>query len=181
MSDTTCTGHSSWSASGLCFITWWLVDRLRVFDGSGHAWRLAAAALPAMAALAVGVSRYVDYWHHASDVAAGVVCLCFGKMGVAGQLRKSKRNGSRLRVHPASACACWLAVSALWQCRHRHQCCCRHCFCPCCCYRLVAGCGCVVGVLQAAACSLDRHRSCHLQLQRLQQQWHDHACEARRR
>lgn len=66
------TGHSSWSAAGLCFITWWLLDRLRVFDGSGHTWRLLAAVIPAMAAVAVGVSRYVDYWHHASDVAAGM-------------------------------------------------------------------------------------------------------------
>lgn len=57
-----CAGHSSWSASGLCFITWWLLDRLRVFDGSGHPWRLLAAVMPAMAALAVGVSRYTDYW-----------------------------------------------------------------------------------------------------------------------
>jgi membrane-associated phospholipid phosphatase len=43
-----------------------------VFDGSGHTWRLLAAVIPAMAAVAVGVSRYVDYWHHASDVAAGM-------------------------------------------------------------------------------------------------------------
>lgn len=57
-----CAGHSSWSASALCFITWWLLDRLRVFDGSGHTWRLLAAVMPAMAALAVGVSRYTDYW-----------------------------------------------------------------------------------------------------------------------
>jgi diacylglycerol diphosphate phosphatase/phosphatidate phosphatase len=66
-------GHSSWSSSALCFITWWLLDRLRVFDGSGHPWRLVAAAMPAMAAVAVGISRYVDYWHHASDVAAGTL------------------------------------------------------------------------------------------------------------
>lgn len=26
-----------WSLFCLCFITWWLLDRLRAFDGSGHA------------------------------------------------------------------------------------------------------------------------------------------------
>lgn len=51
---------------------WWLFDRLGVFDGSGHPWRLMAAILPGLGALAVAVSRVADYWHHASDVAAGL-------------------------------------------------------------------------------------------------------------
>lgn len=67
-------GHSSWSAAGLCYCTWILLDRLQVFgSGSGHPWRLLVAGMPSLAALAVGVSRYHDYWHHATDVAAGLL------------------------------------------------------------------------------------------------------------
>lgn len=62
--------------AGLCFITWWLTDRLHPFDGSGHPWRLAAAVMPALAAVAVGITRYADYWHHPTDIVAGGLGGC---------------------------------------------------------------------------------------------------------
>lgn len=72
-------GHSSWSAAGLCYCTWLLLDRLHVFGaaGAGHPWRLLLACMPALAALAVGISRVTDYWHHPTDVAAGLLLGCF--------------------------------------------------------------------------------------------------------
>uniref|UniRef100_A0A383VZN4 Phosphatidic acid phosphatase type 2/haloperoxidase domain-containing protein n=1 Tax=Tetradesmus obliquus TaxID=3088 RepID=A0A383VZN4_TETOB len=73
------SGHSSWSAAGLCYCTWLLLDRLHVFGaaGAGHPWRLLLACMPALAALAVGISRVTDYWHHPTDVAAGLLLGCF--------------------------------------------------------------------------------------------------------
>eukprot|EP00878_Enallax_costatus_P021035 GHUV01022254.1.p1 GENE.GHUV01022254.1~~GHUV01022254.1.p1 ORF type:complete len:161 (+),score=31.44 GHUV01022254.1:120-602(+) len=70
------SGHSSWSASGLCYVTWFLIDRLQAFDGSGHPWRLMVASLPAMAAVSVGITRYTDYWHHPTDIVAGLLLGC---------------------------------------------------------------------------------------------------------
>ncbi|KAI8468791.1 MAG: phosphatidic acid phosphatase type 2/haloperoxidase [Monoraphidium minutum] len=51
------SGHSSWSASGLGYLSWLLLDRLQPLDGGGHVGRLAAALLPALGACAVGVTR----------------------------------------------------------------------------------------------------------------------------
>eukprot|EP00879_Flechtneria_rotunda_P011028 GHRR01011523.1.p1 GENE.GHRR01011523.1~~GHRR01011523.1.p1 ORF type:complete len:306 (+),score=58.76 GHRR01011523.1:632-1549(+) len=67
------SGHSSWSSSGLGYLTWFLLDWLQAFDGSGHPWRLIVAVLPSFGALAVGITRYVDYWHHPTDIAAGLL------------------------------------------------------------------------------------------------------------
>lgn len=50
-------GHSSWSASGMGFLSWVLLDLLRPFDGGGHVWRLVAGCLPLAGAAAVGVTR----------------------------------------------------------------------------------------------------------------------------
>ncbi|KAF8065455.1 LPP3 [Scenedesmus sp. PABB004] len=68
------SGHSSWSAAGLCYLTWFLIDRLGALSaaGGGHPWRLVAALLPSAGAVAVGVSRVHDAWHHPSDVAVGL-------------------------------------------------------------------------------------------------------------
>ncbi len=65
-------GHSSWSAAGLGYLTWALLTLLQPFDGAGHVWRLLTGSLPALAAVAVGVSRYVDSWHHPTDIVAGL-------------------------------------------------------------------------------------------------------------
>jgi membrane-associated phospholipid phosphatase len=58
-------------------------------DGGGHAWRMVVAAAPAVGALAVGVSRYTDYWHHWSDVLAGLL-LGFGMAWLAYRQQKTK-------------------------------------------------------------------------------------------
>ena len=39
-----------------------LWDMLRPFDGSGQPWRLLLSVLPALGAVAIGITRYVDYW-----------------------------------------------------------------------------------------------------------------------
>lgn len=68
------SGHSSWSAAGLGFLSFWAAGKLRVWrrDAAGHPWRLVLASLPAALAVAIAVSRVQDYWHHASDVLAGL-------------------------------------------------------------------------------------------------------------
>jgi membrane-associated phospholipid phosphatase len=67
-----CAGHSSWSAAGLGYLSWTLLDRLQPFDGQGHVWRVVAAFSPAMGACGVGVTRVIDWWHHPSDVVTGL-------------------------------------------------------------------------------------------------------------
>lgn len=80
-------GHSSWAASGLGYTSQFLLCRLRPFEGSGQPWRLAAAAAPAAGAVLIGISRVVDYWHHWTDVVAGlslgfaVAWACYRQQG----------------------------------------------------------------------------------------------------
>ena len=105
------TGHSSWAAAGLGYLSWALLDLLRPFDGAGHAWRAAAACLPLAAAGAVGASRVADRWHHPGDVAAGLalglvvaraVYLCArGSSGIGG----IGGNGGGISVGSQSALA----------------------------------------------------------------------------
>lgn len=71
------TGHSSWAASGLGFLTFYLMGQTRAMAGSGRAWRLFVSIIPALVAIIVGVTRITDYWHHVSDVCVGLV-LGFG-------------------------------------------------------------------------------------------------------
>ncbi|KAK9805596.1 hypothetical protein WJX72_006866 [[Myrmecia] bisecta] len=65
------SGHTSWSTSGLGFLTLWLVGKLRCFDGSGHPWRLIVSNIPLGIAAWIGITRLQDYWHHVEDVAVG--------------------------------------------------------------------------------------------------------------
>ncbi len=73
MSAGTHAGHSSWAASGLGYTSWFLFDVLDPFDSAGHPWRLAVSMLPVLGALTIGITRYVDYWHHWSDILAGLL------------------------------------------------------------------------------------------------------------
>lgn len=68
------SGHSSWSASGLGFLSFWAAGKLRVWSAAaaGHPWRLVVSSLPAALAVAIAISRIQDYWHHATDVMAGL-------------------------------------------------------------------------------------------------------------
>lgn len=56
------SGHTSLSAAGLGFLTYWLLGQTRAYTGNGHAWRLVLALLPSFGAVAVGITRIDDYW-----------------------------------------------------------------------------------------------------------------------
>ena len=57
-------GHTSWSTSGLGFLTLWLMGKLHVFDGTAHPSRIVAASVPISLAIWIGITRLQDYWHH---------------------------------------------------------------------------------------------------------------------
>ncbi|GAX79829.1 hypothetical protein CEUSTIGMA_g7269.t1 [Chlamydomonas eustigma] len=71
------SGHSSMSASGLGLLTYYLLGQTRAFAGDGHSWHLVVSLVPALLAVAVGVTRITDCWHHTSDVLTGLA-LGFG-------------------------------------------------------------------------------------------------------
>ncbi|MEW5302647.1 MAG: hypothetical protein WDW36_005410 [Sanguina aurantia] len=67
------SGHSSWSASGLGFLSLLLLGQARPFAGGVFSgWRLVLPLLPAVGAVAVGITRVTDCWHHPTDVLAGL-------------------------------------------------------------------------------------------------------------
>lgn len=65
------SGHTSWSFSGLGFLSLYLSGKVRVFDRKGHVAKLCMVFLPLLVASLVGISRVDDYWHHWQDVFAG--------------------------------------------------------------------------------------------------------------
>ena len=51
-------GHTSWSTSGLGYLSLWLAGKLRAFDGSGgRPWRLIASTVPTALAVYIGLTR----------------------------------------------------------------------------------------------------------------------------
>lgn len=66
------SGHSSISAAGLGFLTYWLLGQFKSFAGRGYSWSFAVALLPGFGAIVVGVTRVIDYWHFPSDVLTGL-------------------------------------------------------------------------------------------------------------
>ena len=58
------SGHTSWSTSGLGFLSLWLMGKLRCFEGGrgDGPLRLVAALLPLAGAAWIGASRLQDYW-----------------------------------------------------------------------------------------------------------------------
>mmetsp|Transcript_13897 Transcript_13897/g.35712 ORF Transcript_13897/g.35712 Transcript_13897/m.35712 type:complete len:291 (+) Transcript_13897:102-974(+) len=72
------SGHTSWCTSGLAFITLWL---MMVLSSGGlgapslppTAWRFWVAMSPLSCAVLIGVTRFMDYWHHWTDVVTGFV------------------------------------------------------------------------------------------------------------
>jgi len=57
------SGHTSWSTSGLGFLSFWLLGKLQCFQGRGDGpARLVAALLPLAGAVWIGCSRLQDYW-----------------------------------------------------------------------------------------------------------------------
>jgi len=67
------SGHASVSASGLGYLSFYLLAQTRAFTGNGHAWRIVVSLLPALTAVLVGVTRVIDYWHHPTDVVVGLL------------------------------------------------------------------------------------------------------------
>lgn len=67
------SGHTSWSTAGLGYLTFWLMGKLRCFDGSAQPMRFVGSLLPLLGAVWIGLTRLQDYWHHVEDVAAGFV------------------------------------------------------------------------------------------------------------
>jgi hypothetical protein len=65
------SGHTSWSFSGLGFLSLYLSGKIQAFDGKGHVAKLCIVILPLLFAALVGISRVDDYWHHWQDVFAG--------------------------------------------------------------------------------------------------------------
>ncbi|XP_009779835.1 lipid phosphate phosphatase 2 isoform X1 [Nicotiana tabacum] len=77
------SGHTSWSFSGLTFLSLYLSGKIQVFDRRGHVAKLCLVLLPLLLASLVAISRVDDYWHHWQDVFAGgliglvVAALCY--------------------------------------------------------------------------------------------------------
>ncbi|TVU35629.1 hypothetical protein EJB05_17529, partial [Eragrostis curvula] len=67
------SGHSSWSFSGLGFLSWYLAGKLTLFDRRGHIAKLCIVLMPLLIAVMIAISRVDDYWHHWQDVFAGAV------------------------------------------------------------------------------------------------------------
>lgn len=67
------SGHTSWSTSGLGYLSFWLLGKLRVFVGEDEIkpHKLMLALMPILGAALIGASRLQDNWHHPEDVAAG--------------------------------------------------------------------------------------------------------------
>lgn len=67
------SGHTSWSTAGLGYLSFWLMGKLRCFNGGGRAGPLGLvlALTPLSGSIWIGASRLQDYWHHAEDVAVG--------------------------------------------------------------------------------------------------------------
>ena len=103
------TGHSSLSAAGLGFLTFWLLGQLRAFaapspwfwgaasaaapPSKGRQWRFLVAILPSFGAVAVAVTRVLDYWHFPSDVLTGAWAR--GRWGGAVRRQGSGALGGR--------------------------------------------------------------------------------------
>ena len=56
------SGHTAWSTSGLGYLTFWLLGKLRCFDGAAQPGRFIAAMLPVCGALYIGLTRLQDDW-----------------------------------------------------------------------------------------------------------------------
>ena len=67
------SGHSSFAAAGLGFLTYYLLGLTKCLSGGYYSTgRLFISVKPSMIALLIGVSRVMDCWHHPSDVVAGL-------------------------------------------------------------------------------------------------------------
>jgi len=67
------SAHSSWSMSSLAYISFFLMGKMQVFSGTTQFWKFIVSWVPIVGAVAVGVTRINDYWHHWSDVVVGLI------------------------------------------------------------------------------------------------------------
>ncbi|KAI7758146.1 hypothetical protein M8C21_010593 [Ambrosia artemisiifolia] len=65
------SGHSSWSFSGLGFLSLYLSGKIKAFDRQGHAAKLCIVFFPLLVACLVAISRIDNYRHHWQDVVGG--------------------------------------------------------------------------------------------------------------
>jgi len=59
---TNCAGHTSWSTSGLAYLSLWLAGKLRCFDGHGHPWKAIVSVMPTGLAVWIGITRLQVSW-----------------------------------------------------------------------------------------------------------------------
>lgn len=50
-------GHTSWTTSGLAYLSLWLAGKLRCFDGHGHPWKAVVSVIPTGLAVWIGITR----------------------------------------------------------------------------------------------------------------------------
>lgn len=67
------SGHASWSMCTLAYLSFFLMGKLQVYSGTTSLWKSIVCWFPIFIAVAVGVTRVNDYWHHWSDVVAGLL------------------------------------------------------------------------------------------------------------
>lgn len=51
------TGHTSWTTSGLAYLSLFLAGKLRCFDGGGHPWKAIVSIIPTGVAVWIGITR----------------------------------------------------------------------------------------------------------------------------
>ena len=60
------TGHTSWTTSGMAYLSFWAAGKLRCFNGGGHPWRLVVSGAPTGLAAWVGFTRLQASWEGGS-------------------------------------------------------------------------------------------------------------------
>ena len=55
-------GHTSWTTSGMAYLSFWAAGKLRCFNGRGHPWRLVVSGGPTGLAAWVGFTRLQASW-----------------------------------------------------------------------------------------------------------------------
>lgn len=67
------SGHTSLAFAGLGFLSLYVAGKMHLLDRRGYALKAWIAFAPWCGAALIGVSRTMDYRHHATDVIAGAV------------------------------------------------------------------------------------------------------------
>lgn len=67
------SGHSSVSAAGLGYLSFYLAGKLRLSYLRGHVSKLVLVFVPSILAIFVGYTRVCDYKHHPTDVLTGLL------------------------------------------------------------------------------------------------------------